>query len=691
MGQIKQDVINGHLAIYPAERATITPFLGSFDVTWGDRRHIFGTDLSRYFLKPEVSIAAQFGFDQEVLLIIHDFETLEPRNMQAADVLLADSPAKGRVDQSLFFIASNARDGRQWIEAYISRNPQSRFPVIFDANDLANSRGDAWHVRNIIGSQLFSRDLFDSTLPVDSDINFFGREAFVADQLDAIRRSQNRGLFGLRKTGKTSILYKLKRLVQRENIGGFVYIDCKLPLIRTLRWHQLLKRVTTELAESNQIQIEGKLTESRVAETFLRTLARTPENSVTALVFDEIEYISPLAVQDTHWRDDFIPFWQTLWGAQSQIRRLSNIVAGVNATVVETDVFNGIQNPMFGVVQSRYLRGMELPDMRHMVRFFGKRMGLTFTEETFAYLHSRYGGHPLLTRLACSQVNADVANMGVSRPYSVTVAELAAKEESRDAELVFYCRHVVSELKQFYRDEYEMLEMLAAEQSVDFMGLSESEEYIRHLKGYGLVNIERNGKPSIAIPVVGRFVATELMRKEGRGTRRRVVRKADRVAWVARRVSAIIRDSRELEKVVADQGRATLFGVGGFPEPDKVAALTEVETEGQFNELLNTLNRSFVESVERYGRSIHDSKYFWNTAKASYPDLWDALQHIKVYRHNAFHLELNATTEAELVRYLRNDLEDKRISQVTDVWFLLQQCVLDHLFIAIQCELNTMT
>jgi predicted AAA+ superfamily ATPase len=76
--------------------------------------------------------------------------------------------------------------------------------------------------------------LFDYQLPLDSDLFFFGRDQIVADHLDAIRRSQNRGLFGLRKTGKTSILYKLKRQMEREGLGAFLYYDCKMPSIRMM-------------------------------------------------------------------------------------------------------------------------------------------------------------------------------------------------------------------------------------------------------------------------------------------------------------------------------------------------------------------------------------------------------------------------------------------------------------------------
>lgn len=74
--------------------------------------------------------------------------------------------------------------------------------------------------------------------------------------------------------------------------------------------------------------------------------------------------------------------------------------------------------------------------------------------------------------------------------------------------------------------------------------------------------------------------------------------------------------------------------------------------------------------------------------KEFYPDLWDALRRIKTYRNNDLHLELTASADRDLVNYLERDLEGKRVQQLAEGWFLLQQIVLDELMVAVQCELN---
>jgi hypothetical protein len=98
-----------------------------------------------------------------------------------------------------------------------------------------------------------------------------------------------------------------------------------------------------------------------------------------------------------------------------------------------------------------------------------------------------------------------------------------------------------------------------------------------------------------------------------------------------------------------------------------------------------------VEPVDLYGRSIQKSDYFWNEIIRAYPALWAALHKIRVYRHERDHIELNATVNQHFTEMLAEDLEGRSPSQVEDLYFVLQQRVLDNLFRAIQTEINALS
>ena len=72
----------------------------------------------------------------------------------------------------------------------------------------------------------------------------------------------------------------------------------------------------------------------------------------------------------------------------------------------------------------------------------------------------------------------------------------------------------MSEIQQFYPDEYEMFEMLASGQTSDFIELASMVEYTKHLYNYGLIAKDKRGTPHIKMPGAGRYVAMELAHTE---------------------------------------------------------------------------------------------------------------------------------------------------------------------------------
>jgi hypothetical protein len=290
--------------------------------------------------------------------------------------------------------------------------------------------------------------------------------------------------------------------------------------------------------------------------------------------------------------------------------------------------------------------------------------------------------------MACSEVHAMVERQGSVRPLEISKADLLRDASHIDAELTFYCRHVVSELKKFYPYEYELLEMLATGLVIDVMDLSDEPEFTRHLKEYGLLKIDSVGRPSFAIPVIGQHVGNEVALRERRRLVRTIVALSERPSWVHRRTEMITREIRELCRVLESKKLPDLYAHGSFPEAERFLSTKPVSSNDDFVTFINITNRCLVEAIELTGRNQNKKDYFWNVVKQSYPDLWDGLQRVKTYRNNDLHLELTSIAEAELNRYIDNDLEGRRIAQVPDVWFIFQQSVLDGLLLGVQCEIN---
>lgn len=687
MGSIHQDVYDKHLQFYPEEEAIIKPFINGFDVTIGYNKITCNTEVSAYFIKPSRKLEEAYGFDRELLVIYSKYEKFEPRTIQAAQAILSERQIKGRIDNLNYFLISEAKNIDDEIKKYISRNPESRIIVAFSADSPRKAKGDSYYIRTVMDQYLYGRDLFDNKLPLVNDYYFFGRKDIVAHIFNSLAKNENKGLFGLRKTGKTSVLYKIERQVKSNN-GNIFYYDCKSPSIRKLRWNQLYEKICSEIAAKLLIEIQGQFDEINAADTFAKLVEKSMDYGSITLVFDEFEYISPINNEDPHWKKDFINFWQTFWSVQSRYRNICSIIVGVNPYPLEIDAIDGVQNPLFGIVSDEYLCGLDFEDTKLMIKTIGKIMGLKFEYNALEYVYQRYGGHPFLTRIACSLINVRIISEKDPKPASITYDRLKKYEESIDANLMFYCRHVVSELQRFYKEEYDLLELLASGQRKLFLEKSSYPGKTTHLIGYGLLSYDSPTMPKISIPIIQKYIGSEYMKRENRKSIYKIVDSDNREVWLTDMKKSIISDLRLLEDLIKKKNMPSLFGTNSFPEADEFYQLDVVKLKKDHGHFVNVCNRCFVESISIYGKSISNTNYFWEDIKNNYPYLWRALYRIKLYRHAIDHLELTEQARTDLQEIAREDLEGRRTNEVEEVYFLFQQCILDSLLTAIQIESN---
>lgn len=686
MGFILQDVSQNHLSKNPHEKDILKAFLHCFNITWGAKIKKFNTELSFYIVNPEPFMKETFGFSSELLLVYSPYDTMESRTIQASEAFMQEFPAKGRVETLSYILISECPDVQNWVNTYISDNGESRIIMTFYAQDLRDNMSKSYFVRKTISDQFYSRDLFDYSLPLNADTYFFGRSRIIAEYIDSIKRGENKGIFGLRKTGKTSLIYKLSRIVKTESIGNVFIYDCKNPSIRKLRWNDLLKKILLDICQHYSISCKDLMfDEINISDSFMLVLKQVDKSQKIVLAFDEIEYISFIAKQDPHWNNDFIDFWQTIWACQSLIRNFVVIIAGVSPIVVEKDTINDIQNPLFGIVRYHMLTGFELEEMKTMVKKLGRRMGLQFNFDALEYIHKEYGGHPLLTRLAISHENK---LLSTNKPFTFTIECLKQHSDGRNNDLAFYFRHVVSEISQFYPEEYEMLEILACGQIRDFIELSVYSDYIKHLESYGLIKIDQQGIPKLLMPVVGKYVALNLAHKEGRRAILKIVPIGERIRWLSKRIDMIISDFKKLEYIIStNDSLPTLFGINSFPNSNELKEIEVANTKSDFKNMIDILNRCFVESIERYGSSIGNNNYLWTDVSVYYSDLLHSLRRVKLYRHHSFHLELKPEVQKKLDNFFAMDLENRNPSDVHDLHFVLQQCTLDSLLNSLQIEI----
>ena len=469
-------------------------------VTGGSSRLQVGSSTySTVLIKPTHLLSEMFNIDREVAVVLSSYPRIEPRVHEAFDSI-QDRVGHLRIESLCRVLISGDPDVESNIETLLKTDPEQPIVIPFTYEELRNDN-DTFLVTNRFRKHFYTRDLFAFLSPLRKDLYFFGRSELIQRLVNRHRTGEHTGLFGLRKSGKTSIVYAIERHLKAQG-ESFLSIDCETPSVHSLRWNELLRRIVRDYhkVRGSKAQLDlsdGRYSEANAADSFsddMLAVHRSKKATSTLLLLDEIEQISPGTGSSPHWRDgnDFVYLWQSIRGFfQRNPGVVTYMLVGTNPTCVEKPVIAGYENPLFGSVPCQYVLSFELEQVRAMVSRLGRYMGLDFEEIVFSKLTDDFGGHPFLIRQMCSQIHRMSA---AERPVRVdrTLYDAAKKKFYDDA--MSYVEMIIHVLREWYPDEYEMLSFLAQgdTKSFDQFALDDA-RFTSHLVGYGLVHKGSHG------------------------------------------------------------------------------------------------------------------------------------------------------------------------------------------------------
>lgn len=447
------------------------------------------------FGRPSGDFTLKFNIENEILILFNKLDIFEKRTLDIVDKLFTDY--YNRLDKYCVIIISNDDSICNKIDSINAGEKLSRVFVPFTYKELLDERANISFIETRFKKFFYVRDLFDLDSPIKSESFFFGRSKIVHEFYEKYSNSENSALFGLRKIGKTSVLYAVKRLFESKELP-IIYIDCQSPSIHKRRWFEALEQITRlaydQIPGLNRELIKMReYTEKDAASLFesdLKKISVLKNGNRILLIFDEIENITFEIASSEHWskKEDFLLFWQTLRSIfQSNRDIFSFIIAGVNPHILEITSIGSQDNPIFKIATPKYLNLFNSDTVKEMVNTIGMYMGLVFEEEVIFLLHEDFGGHPFLTRVACSNINRLLTE---NRPVKVTKFWYRNNRSRFVFPVISYVEQLLSVLKNFYKNEYEMLEVLA-NNDLELFGqlVHSSPRAAEHLDGYGLVNM----------------------------------------------------------------------------------------------------------------------------------------------------------------------------------------------------------
>lgn len=454
--------------------------------------------ISYFLMRPVTSFAEMFNLDREIICVFSPYPNFEPRTLDAFD--FAQKRYEGlRTETVCRILISGDPKVEEKIDNLLKNDPEQPIVIPFTYQELETCK-DEYLIRNRFRTHFYSRDLFAFLSPLKRDLYFFGRTELIQSQLSRHRSGEHTSLFGLRKSGKTSVIYAIERSLG-VNDEYVLSIDCENPSVHQLRWNELLRKIALQYADIKQSGMKVgdayAYSEKAAADQFavdISKIYRSQTPKPTLFIFDEIERISPKTASADHWRAqaDFVYFWQTLRGFyQRNPEVYTYMLVGTNPACCESSTLNGHENPLFKSVPSTYVPAFELQHVREMVRKLGRYMGLKFDEAVYGLLADDFGGHPFLIRQICSDIHKACKG---DRPQTVDKPLYLRVKREFEAKSVEFMEMMVQVLRDWYPDEYAVLTYLAQGDEASFNEFALAHpDYTKHLVGYGLLQKSANG------------------------------------------------------------------------------------------------------------------------------------------------------------------------------------------------------
>lgn len=481
------------------EQSIIKTLSKTFYVTNGGGGIVLGaTSKYRYCLvKPTDEFRIRFNLNREIVVIFSDYESFEPRTFDAISAAYKRNTQQFRLDKICSVVISKDKNVVSEIRKMLKSDIEMQVVIPFSYYELLSGDKTALII-NRFTEYFFDRDLFAFESPLMKDIYFFGRRDYVHELLSRHNSGENSGVFGLRRSGKTSVLQAVKRA---GNIIGTtsVFIDCQE--LYHYRWNNALRYVMACIMKSFGSEDDtdlGDYSEEQASVLFsaqLEEILKQKHNII--LLFDEVEQITPKLSLNSSWCDgnDFVMFWHAIrsnfhkWG-----KKFTFILAGTNPSAVELISVNKHDNPLFDQLKAdSYLPPFDVEDTKEMVNKLGGYMGLSFDDIVCANLTKDFGGHPYLIRHFCSAINKYLLDNGKKKPANITNAvynRVMPVFEEKYADN--YCRFILDVLVNYYPEENKFLENLALGNISNEDNMILDPQLLAHLMGYNIIEKNQN-------------------------------------------------------------------------------------------------------------------------------------------------------------------------------------------------------
>ena len=421
---------------------------------------------------------------------------------------------------NFYILVSNARHLKHEIDKIKGGTEAAIIPFTFqEILSCENNDQLKLLILNRFAEYLYENNMLGEETPIEEDALLFGDRGKIADAIvQRCIEHKHSGIFGLRRSGKSSVLHAVERRLEIAKIK-YINIESRSALEGIDSWKIALfdiakgvRQSTLELAQEDgetrsqfNVRLNLNSTEEeyikRPSQCFVEDIKLYTRNEQTFVIaIDEIELITYNTATSTMWQD--LDSYKGFWGALRD-SGCSLIICGVNSTINERSVieFKGktCDNPMYERVHNcadfskTYLPAFTDEQTRIMINTLGGYSNVAFNY-IYVDINRAFGGQPYAIRQFCAYMFDQIKELRKpDEPYEIT-------KPTFDALLVDFCNsekgmqlfNTILQHIAIYREEYSMLKRIAL--SPDKYRTVEEKDVslIDHLEKYGLIEYDRS-------------------------------------------------------------------------------------------------------------------------------------------------------------------------------------------------------
>jgi hypothetical protein len=365
-------------------------------------------------LSPGPDLSARFGLTRDVMLIYSPAHELQPAVLRQVAQRRDALPSDRSCEDHFVLVSSNDPMAGRKLDSWMVDEP------ILGVHLPRAGRPDALALglRKELLRKLASRNLYDETLPVTGS-DFFGRRRELTQLQEELRQGKVCGVFGLRKTGKTSLVKELgRRFTADDSNRIFVLRDLeslpnqspriRVEMIQELRQGFLTGFREKEVRRGDLANLELDATVGDFKRAMKSSLTDCEKRGIqVVLALDEIEYL----VGDAHTleRGDRPEVPEILGALRSLVQEHSSfnvVLSGITSSIVHRGALYGVENPLFNWAKVYYIQPMSRSEIQALTTDVGRRMAVTWSPAALDDLYAVSSGNVFLHRTLAAEVTA---------------------------------------------------------------------------------------------------------------------------------------------------------------------------------------------------------------------------------------------------------------------------------------------